>query len=142
MYKNYKVPLVIGVTGHRDILEKDYLELEKKIKIIFNSLLNKYPSTPLILLSPLADGADRLVANVVLKEFKSYIDIKVILPFDEETYINTFGVEGISTKEESTLEYESLKSEIISNENTFTKLDFNKDYYNKLENEKEKSYKR
>lgn len=138
MYKNYKVPLVIGVTGHRDILEKDYLELEKKIKIIFNSLLNKYPSTPLILLSPLADGADRLVANVVLKEFKSYIDIKVILPFDEETYINTFGVEGISTKEKSTLEYESLKSEIISNENTFTKLDFNKDYYNKLENEKEK----
>ena len=110
--KNYKIPLVIGVTGHRDILKEDYFKLEKQIEIIFKSLQEKYPNTPLILLSPLADGADRLVANVAVKKFKDYIDIKVVLPFDEETYKNTFGVEGISTKEESISEYEFLKSKI------------------------------
>lgn len=79
-----------------------------------------------------------LVAKVAVKKFKDYIDIKVVLPFDEETYKNTFGVEGISTKEESISEYEFLKSKIVNNKNDFIKLDFDKNYYNNFDDEKEK----
>src|SRR3979411_3212041 len=61
-----KAALVIGVTGHRDIREEDCEELKKSVRGVITGLRKQYPSTPFILLSPLAEGADRLVAEVAL----------------------------------------------------------------------------
>jgi hypothetical protein len=61
-----KAPLVIGVTGHRDIRAEDRESLEKSVRDVLLELRGQYGSTPFILLSPLAEGADQLVARVAL----------------------------------------------------------------------------
>jgi hypothetical protein len=87
---NYKIPLVIGITGHRDILDKHIKSLEAKVHEIYSYIIKKYPNTPIILLTPLADGADRIVAKVALSEFQDKITVSVPLPLDEENYKKTF----------------------------------------------------
>jgi hypothetical protein len=60
-------PLVIGVTGHRDLRSEDLEKLKDKVRKILAELRERYRSTPFILLSPLAEGADTLVAQVALE---------------------------------------------------------------------------
>jgi hypothetical protein len=62
-----QAPLVFGVSGHRDLREQDVAELEKKVREVLLGFRKQYPATPFILLSPLAEGADRLVARVALE---------------------------------------------------------------------------
>ena len=58
----------MGITGHRNIREQDRGELQKAIRSILLELKSKYGATPLILLSALAEGADRLAAEVALSD--------------------------------------------------------------------------
>jgi hypothetical protein len=60
------LPLVLGVTGHRDLRAGDTPALEKLVRDVFLELRRRHPATPLLLLSSLAEGADRLVARVAL----------------------------------------------------------------------------
>jgi hypothetical protein len=62
-----RVPLILGVTGHRDIPPDDWPRLKECIRGIVRDLQHAYPHTPLMLLSPLAEGADRLAAEVALE---------------------------------------------------------------------------
>jgi hypothetical protein len=65
-----RVPLVIGVTGHRDLRTQDVPLLEREVSAIIARLQRDYigdnNETPLILISALAEGADRVVARVAL----------------------------------------------------------------------------
>ncbi len=83
-----RLPLVIGVTGHRDMLERDRLSLEAKVLEIFRLLRSRHPNTPLVLLSPLAEGADQLVARVGL-EFGAQLIAP--LPMEIGAYEEDFG---------------------------------------------------
>ncbi len=56
------VPLVIGVTGHRDLLSSELPGLRGKIREFLGQLARGHPDLPLAVMSPLAEGADRLVA--------------------------------------------------------------------------------
>jgi len=87
----------IGVTGHRTI--KDPEAVARKIREILNDrvwemfdppLRIKDPVTPLAftVLSPLAEGADRLVAKEVLKIADS--ELEVVLPLAKEDYLLDF----------------------------------------------------
>jgi hypothetical protein len=62
-----RLPLVIGVTGHRDLREEDVPRLEAEVARIIADLrrdyLNGEGETPIIVLSAWAEGADRLVAR-------------------------------------------------------------------------------
>lgn len=60
------LPLVIGITGHRDPRPEDRGILEARVRAVFMEIQNRYPATPLILLSPLAEGADQLAARTAL----------------------------------------------------------------------------
>lgn len=60
------IPLLLGVTGHQDIDPAQFTLLRETVKAVFRRLANEYPTTQLVLLSPLAPGADRLVAEVAL----------------------------------------------------------------------------
>jgi hypothetical protein len=66
-----RLPLVIGVTGHRDLRDEDVPRLEQEVAAIIATLQREYfdgdQDTPIIVLSALAEGADRLVARVALK---------------------------------------------------------------------------
>ena len=62
------IPIVVGITGHRDLRLDDIPRLEGEVRKIFLNLKHNYPDTPLITLSPLAEGADRLVARIGLEQ--------------------------------------------------------------------------
>ena len=61
------IPLIVGVTGHRDLVEEDIPRIKDQVREALRSLKKQYPHTPLVLLSPLAEGADQLVAEVALQ---------------------------------------------------------------------------
>jgi hypothetical protein len=61
------VPLVVGLTGHRDLREADRLALEEQVRSVFRMLQRRFPSTPLVALSALAEGADRVAARAALE---------------------------------------------------------------------------
>jgi hypothetical protein len=81
------VPLVIGVTGHRDLLPAEIPDLERMVRGFLLKLTARYPTLPLTVLTPLAEGADRLVARVA-KELG--IPLIVPLPFDRALYLRDF----------------------------------------------------
>jgi hypothetical protein len=83
------LPLVIGVTGHRDLRGEDREALEERVQEIFTEMRTRYPHLPLVLLSPLAEGADRLVARVALKNGTRLI---VPLPMPQDLYEMDFEV--------------------------------------------------
>jgi uncharacterized membrane protein HdeD (DUF308 family) len=91
--KDLKLPdkvfihLVVGITGHRDIIEKDKPLLKKSILELFRELKKECPYTPLLLLTPLADGADRLAAEAAIDEGIKYV---VPLPLPKEEYEKDF----------------------------------------------------
>jgi hypothetical protein len=62
-----RLPLVIGVTGHRDLHRDAWAEVSSHVREILLQLRTTYPSTPLLVLSPLAEGGDRLLAEVALE---------------------------------------------------------------------------
>jgi len=51
------IPIVVGVTGHRDLREEDIPELEKKVEAIFKEIEHKYKDkyqhVPIKILSPM-----------------------------------------------------------------------------------------
>ncbi len=78
-----KAALVIGVTGHRDIREEDREHLKNSVRGVLRKLRREYRSTPFILLSPLAEGADRLVAEVaLLHEIGARLIVPLPMPMD------------------------------------------------------------
>ena len=56
------VPFVVSVTGHRDLRSQDLDSLRHEVRSVFSGFRKRMPSTPMILLSGLAEGADQLVA--------------------------------------------------------------------------------
>ena len=81
------IPLYIGITGHRDIRNEDKTSLKELIKKILHEKIKQCPNTPIVLLTPLAEGADRLAAWAALECGISYI-CPLPLPVDE--YRNDF----------------------------------------------------
>ncbi|HUU37296.1 MAG TPA: SLATT domain-containing protein [Candidatus Desulfaltia sp.] len=95
--------IVIGVTGHRRLENEAFLASEvagvlEKIK----NLLPPLKRTPVAftVLSPLAEGADRLMAQVILGTTGAQLD--VILPMGKEDYAADF------TLPDSQAEFEEL----------------------------------
>ncbi len=60
------VPIVIGVTGHRDLMAKDLPALRGAILGVLERFTRDYPNSPRVLLTGLAEGADLLAAHCVL----------------------------------------------------------------------------
>ncbi|MCG2738354.1 MAG: hypothetical protein L6282_18385 [Candidatus Methanoperedenaceae archaeon] len=98
--EEYCIPAVvkIGVTGHR-VLENEHKLIESVNNIllqldeIFKRILKNTPHT-FVIISPLAEGADRLVARSVMKRKVSgemdTSNLEVVLPLSEEDYLNDF----------------------------------------------------
>jgi hypothetical protein len=81
------LPFVIGVVGHRHLEPHDYPLYRARVTGLFAYLRTRYPSTPLRVISALAEGADRLVAEVALAEGCELI---VPLPMAAEEYARDF----------------------------------------------------
>src|SRR4029079_3760518 len=81
------LPILIGVTGHRDLRPEDVPRLEATLRSAFADLQKGAPHSPFILLSPLAEGADRLAARVALS---LGIVLIVPLPIPQALYERDF----------------------------------------------------
>jgi len=83
--------VVIGVTGHRKLENEPWVvkEVHRIIERI-KQLIPPLKNTPLVfsILSPLAEGADRLVAREVLKVSGSQLE--AILPLERDDYLEDF----------------------------------------------------
>ena len=79
------LPITIGVTGHRDVQDSDQLLLLIEQEI--SAITLRYPDSPLLALSSLAEGADRLFAQVAMKKG---IPLHVVLPFNQQEYEKDF----------------------------------------------------
>ena len=86
-----RIPFVVGVVGHRDLRPEDRAALKAKVSEVFARLKTDYlpdeSDTPLVLLSALAEGADRLVADVALEHGAILI---APLPMEEDAYREDF----------------------------------------------------
>ena len=61
------VPIILGVTGHRDLPSEDIDVLQLAVREFFQRLKRNHPHSPFKLISGLAEGADRIVAEVALE---------------------------------------------------------------------------
>ncbi len=83
--------IVIGVTGHRKLENQPALTnaVRSAILCIYQMLLSMTgTATELCILSPLAEGADRLVVEEVLRIPRSTLE--VVLPLEKEDYTQDF----------------------------------------------------
>ncbi len=82
-----KIPTIIGVPGHRNINKADIAEIEALVEIELRSLKAHCFDGSLIVMSALAEGADRIVATVSLS---LGIPLVVPLPFELGEYEKDF----------------------------------------------------
>ncbi|MGH8150157.1 MAG: hypothetical protein ACRETB_09335 [Steroidobacteraceae bacterium] len=82
-----RLPIVIGVTGHRHLRETDLPGYRARIGELFDHLRRRYPATPLRVISALAEGADRVVAQLALE--RGY-ELIVPLPLEPADYERDF----------------------------------------------------
>ena len=129
-----KNEIYIGITGNRDISEKQIIFIKKRIEEFLNNYKNDNEFAEIIVLTPLADGVDRIIANSIIENF-SNIKILVPLPFSESIYKNTFGkglkINNIS-QAESIKEYENLLEKIKKHnkcDDVYINLKFDKENY-------------
>lgn len=119
------VPLLIAVVGHRDPKSDCVPEIGSRFLEYIQILHNKLPSTPLWLMSGLAEGADQLAAQAFLDFIQSKTTAKhsphkliAVLPKPEKSYLEDF--ESTSKR----IEYQNLlaQSDIILSPETSSLL--------------------
>ncbi len=81
------LPLVIAVTGHRDLVPSEVPGIRDQVRTFLHKLQHLYPDRRLRVMSPLAEGADRLVAECALE---LDIDLTVPLPMRKDLYLDDF----------------------------------------------------
>lgn len=81
-------PLVIGVTGHRNIPTHEIEPIKQGVREFLALLQRDFPNLPLMVLSSLAMGGDQLVAEVALAEGARLV---APLPFARDLYTQDFG---------------------------------------------------
>ena len=86
-HKNTLIPLYLGITGHRDITDVDQIRLKEMIKEFIIRKQEQCPNTPVVVLTPLAEGADRIAA---LAAIECGIDFIATLPMPRKDYIKSF----------------------------------------------------
>lgn len=97
------IPLVIGVTGHRNPDPSLVASLEVEVERVLRQLDQRAPNTPFVLLSPLARGCDRIAARVALR-FRRRVPGMVVrvvapLPLSLEDYRRDFANEAADAAE-------------------------------------------
>lgn len=87
------IPIVVGVTGHRDIRDEDRDILRKAVYRELSALRDRCPHSRIVMLNSLAQGADQLCA-----EAAQALDIPLIavLPMAREAYEHDFSGDGLS----------------------------------------------
>jgi hypothetical protein len=84
---HFPLPLVIAVTGHRDLVSGELGVIRERVRSLFLELQARYPENPLTIVSPLAEGADTLVAEIAIE---MSLELVVPLPKPRQAYLQDF----------------------------------------------------
>ena len=84
---NTSIPLVIGITGHRNISETTEEQIYDTSYAMLMDLKNRYPNTPIRVLSSLAAGADTACAEAAIA---AGTELVVPLPMPADEYRKDF----------------------------------------------------
>ncbi len=82
-----RVPLVIGAIGHRDLMPNEIDGHCERIRCFLAALQGKYPDLRVSILTSLADGADRLVADAANA---LGMQVTYVLPMPSDLYERDF----------------------------------------------------
>ncbi len=82
-----RLPLVVAITGHHDLIPSQIPALTETVRGILRRLRARYPKTPLLLLTSLSVGAERIGARVACEENIAY---RVPLPVPESEFRKQF----------------------------------------------------
>ena len=82
-----RTELIVGVTSHRDLDPAQLPHLRTQVRDAFALLHEHYPDLALVVVSALAEGGDRLVAEVALDAGARLV---VPLPLPVELYSEDF----------------------------------------------------
>jgi hypothetical protein len=77
------VPIVLGVTGHRSLHHGDDDAIVEQFGVLLARIRREAPHSPIVLLTALAEGADRLVARLAMRE---RVGVIAVLPLEAENY--------------------------------------------------------
>ncbi|MBR2389719.1 MAG: hypothetical protein IKA94_02880, partial [Mogibacterium sp.] len=61
-----KIPVIIGVTGHRRMREQDLEKITESVRDQISKLRRRCPHSQIIVMTCLAEGADQLCAEIAL----------------------------------------------------------------------------
>jgi hypothetical protein len=86
-----QIPLLIGVTGHRDLVADEQEQLRLAVRRFLVALQERFPDSPVQVVSSLSAGADLLVAEVALA---AGIECIAVLPLPLEHYRPDFTTAG------------------------------------------------
>lgn len=81
------MPLTLGVTGHRDLVDSEIPAIKSRLRELFDLLESRFPDTPLRLVTPLAEGGDRTAAEVARERG---MELLVPLPLPISDYEQDF----------------------------------------------------
>jgi hypothetical protein len=82
-----RVPLMIGAIGHRDLVRSEIEGHGERVRGFLASLQRRYPDLCVTVLTSLADGADRLVADAARS---LGVPVTYVLPMPSELYERDF----------------------------------------------------
>ncbi|MBL9210093.1 MAG: hypothetical protein JNL92_06470 [Opitutaceae bacterium] len=80
-------PILLGIVGHTELRPEDHAALSTAIRSILDDVRTRFPSTPLAVVSSLAEGADQLCADVALA---AGVAVIAPLPFPAPLYRTRF----------------------------------------------------
>ena len=86
------IPIVVGVTGHRDIRNEDRDVLYQTVYRELSALRKKCPHSQIVMLNSLAAGADQLCAEAAQA---LAIPLIAALPMEKEAYEDDFSGDGL-----------------------------------------------
>ncbi len=84
-HKNAEIPIVIGVSAHRDIREDCIDAVRDKVAAALDEIKALCPHSPIVMLNGLAEGGDQLCAEVALEKG---IELIAVLPTEPYEYVN------------------------------------------------------
>lgn len=87
-------PFVIGLIGHRHLEQSEVPKLQEAFDNYLASVFEQLIHTPIIVLTALAEGADRLA---ITSRFREKISICAVLPMSKEDYIQDFASRNAKT---------------------------------------------
>lgn len=78
--------IIVGVTGHRVLIEEE--KVRQGVDRALNQIKTNFPGRRMVCISSLAEGADRLVAEMVLQQLDA--ELFAVLPLPEDNYMRDF----------------------------------------------------